>query len=226
MSSSIEHALIMAAGRGNRMRPLTDIMPKAMVPHNDGTLIGNTLHKLQDKIPNIHITVGYKSALLSQYILNFGINTIFNTDGESNSWWIHNTLMCHLDKPVLVLTCDNITEFDFNFLSSEYFAADSPACMIIPVLPIPNIAGDFITHDNGFVTSLQRETPTDIYCSGIQIINPAKVALITKKGDSFYSIWDQLLQQRQLRISKVYTKKWFSVDTLEQLADMDSQSTI
>jgi NDP-sugar pyrophosphorylase family protein len=212
----------MAAGRGNRMRPLTDVIPKAMLPYKDDTLIGNSLKMLSQSVSHIHITVGYKSAMLSQYVMHFGVDSIFNTEGHSNSWWIHNTLMRYLDEPVLVLTCDNITELDHEFLVIEYFQANAPACMLVPVRPIPMVEGDFIEHDNGFVTCIQREVPKDIYCSGIQILNPARVVALTRDEGNFYSIWNQLIALRELRVCSIYPKKWFSVDTLEQLATLNS----
>lgn len=217
-TASIQHALIMAAGRGNRMRPLTDILPKAMLPYKGSTLIGNSLEMLREAVPNIHITVGYQSAMLSQYVLRFGVSSILNTDGHENSWWIHNSLLRHVDEPILVLTCDNVTKLDLGFLSEEYRTAGEPPCMLVPVAPLPMVAGDYIDHDRGIVTSVQRERPSPIYCSGIQVLNPYRVSSITKEEGNFYSIWQQLIARGELRVSEVYPNAWFSVDTLEQLA--------
>ena len=61
----INHALIMAAGRGMRMRPLTKKIPKAMAKLNGISLISYNLKKISDKIKYTHITVGYKNSLLA-----------------------------------------------------------------------------------------------------------------------------------------------------------------
>ena len=217
----IRHALIMAAGRGNRMRPLTDLIPKAMLPFKDSTLIGHGLAGLSQGAHHIHVTVGYKSAMLSQYLMNAGnVATVFNTEGHGNSWWVYKTLMRYVNEPVLVLTCDNITELDVGFLNAEYTRVGEPVCMVVPVAPIKGIDGDYLTHEGDFVTALQRHTPTDLYCSGIQVLNPARVVALTQGDDSFYSLWGQLIAQQQLRISSVYPNRWFSVDTLAQLASL------
>lgn len=214
----IKHALIMAAGRGNRMRPLSDLVPKAMVPFKGGTLISHGLDMLRHEVGSIHVTVGYKSAILSEYLMSEGnVASILNTDGHNNSWWIYNTLMRYIDEPVLVLTCDNITELDFQFINSEYNRLGRPACMLVPVKPINGIEGDYITSENGFVTSLERSIPTDSYCSGIQVLNPFRVNALTRGEDSFYTVWNHLMQVKELKTSLNYPKKWFSVDTLEQL---------
>jgi NDP-sugar pyrophosphorylase family protein len=216
-SASIRHAVILAAGRGNRMRPLTDAVPKAMAPYRDDTLIGNSLKMLNERVKYVHVTVGYKRAMLSHYLMERGVDSLLNTEGHGNAWWIFNTLLHWLEEPLLVLTCDNITTIDIGFLESEYHRLGEPADMIVPVKPIPQVMGDFIEQENGRVTRLQREHPTDLYCSGIQVLHPARVVSMTGNQDGFYDVWNRLMEQRQLGASALYPHPWFSVDTLEQL---------
>lgn len=211
----------MAAGRGNRMRPLTDLIPKSMVPFNGDTLIGNSLNELKNLTSQIHITVGYKKAMLSEYLMTRGVDSILNTEGYGNAWWIRNTLLSYVDEPVLVLTTDNITKIDINFLSSEYKRLNFPYCMLIPVKPIEGVPGDYIEHNGGKVSSISRDHATDIYCSGIQVLNPKKISQcnLNESGD-FYSIWNYLISISELMVSEIYPYKWFSIDTLEQIANL------
>ncbi len=213
----INHALIMAAGRGMRMMPLTDIVPKAMMPYNGSTLIANGIDKINKQISNIYITVGYKGALLAQHVIEHNVTAIFNTEGRDNAWWIFNTLLKHLDEPIFVLTCDNVTELDFAVLSDEYYAFDAPACMVVPVQPIEGLEGDYIFHESNVVKRLSRNDKSDIYCSGIQILNPAKINKLIKPSDNFYDVWSDLMEESQLYCSHTYPSKWFAVDTVEQL---------
>ncbi|MEL7658077.1 MAG: sugar phosphate nucleotidyltransferase, partial [Bacillota bacterium] len=150
----IKQALIMAAGRGNRMRPLTDLLPKSMVPYNGDTLIGNSLSELHKCVSKIHVTVGYKKAMLAEYLMTRGeVDTIINTEGHGNAWWIVNSIMCYVDEPILVVTTDNVTEIDIDFISDQYKRLNCPVCMLVPVKPISGIDGDYITHRNGLVKS-------------------------------------------------------------------------
>jgi NDP-sugar pyrophosphorylase family protein len=221
----IRHALIMAAGRGNRMRPLTDLLPKPMINYKGDTLIGNSLQMLKNNIPHIHVTVGYKKAMLSEYLMTQGgVDTIINTEGHGNAWWLQHTLARFMDEPILVLTTDNITELDLEFLSSEYARLNCPACMIVPVVPIEGVDGDYIEQENGIVRSLQRIEPMDSYCSGIQVLNPKHVLSFVEAEDEldgFYEVWSRLISQQELKVSLIYPKTWFSVDTLEQLVKIN-----
>lgn len=214
----INHALIMAAGRGQRMMPLTEELPKAMAPYRGTTLIAQGIEQIRQHIEHVHITVGYKGAMLAQHVIQNDVASVFNTEGHSNSWWLYNTLMRHLDEPVFVLTCDNVTELDFRLLETDYYDLGAPAAMLVAVRPVPGLEGDYIFHKQNVVTELNRHKPSPVYCSGIQVLNPAEVNRRTREGGDFYSVWNQLIAQEQLVMSRVYPKRWICVDTMDQLS--------
>ena len=219
--SRIRHALIMAAGRGSRMMPLTDVIPKPMAPYKGSTLIAEGIDSISKRIPTIHITIGYKKAMLAKHVIEKGAATVLNTEGKPNCWWIYNTLIKHLDEPIYVLTCDNVVELDFDLLEECYQGDGEPACMLIPVRSVEGLDGDYIFHDECVVTKLSRAERSDIYCSGIQILNPARINKLTNESKDFYGVWNQLITQRELMVSKNYPKAWFTVDTLDNLKELN-----
>jgi len=219
--SKIRHAIIMAAGRGMRMAPLTDAIPKPMAPYNGTTLIARGIARLADRIEHIHVTVGYKKAMLAQHVIECGASSVFNTEGQSNCWWVYNTLLKYLDEPIFVLTCDNVVDLDFELLEESYLSLDSPPCMLVPVRPVPGLEGDYVFTEDHLVMEISRLRKSEIYCSGIQILNPYRLNQITTEGESFYDVWQQLILQKQLLVSSVYPLKWFAVDTIEQLTTLN-----
>ncbi|MCW2992476.1 MAG: nucleotidyl transferase superfamily [Solirubrobacterales bacterium] len=216
-AAPFRHALIMAAGRGQRMMPLTDEMPKAMAPYKGTTLIAQGIERIAKHVSQVHITVGYRGAMLAEHVITHGASSVWNTEGHGNCWWLYNTLLRDLDEPVLVLTCDNVMELDFALLEEEYERHERPACMLVPVEPVEGLEGDYIFLDGDVVTRLDRHTPAPTYCSGIQVVNPAAVNARTTPADDFNALWRQLWEQRELRASRVYPTRWFSVDTVTQL---------
>jgi NDP-sugar pyrophosphorylase family protein len=217
----IRTALIMAAGRGARMAPLTDDIPKPMAPFAGTTLIARGIDRLRDHVDHIYVTVGYKKAMLAQHVIEHGATAVFNTEGKGNAWWIYNTLVSRLDEPVCVLTADNLVDLDLALLSTDYDTLERPPCMLVPVKPVAGLEGDFIFREGSCVTHLSRTEPNDIYCSGIQVINPKRINEVTQPTEDFNAVWAQLIAQRALHVSSVYPSKWISVDTMEQLARLD-----
>lgn len=223
--SALRHALIMAAGRGTRMMPLTADIPKPMASLQGTTLIGRGVEALRHHIECIHITVGYKGALLGRHVLDLGVDSVLNVGDHGNAWWLYNTLMRFVQEPIVVLTCDNVVDLDLELLMQDHAALGEPACMVVPVRPVAGLEGDFIFHEDQVISALDRHTPSDSYCSGIQILNPGRINALTHRAEDFSDVWRQLMELRQLYCSRVYPKRWFAVDTVGQLADLRCAST-
>ena len=213
----INHAFIMAAGRGARMRPLTDYLPKAMVQYKDTTLIANGINQINKYIKNIHISVGYKGSLLAKHVIENNVSTIINTEGKGNSWWIFNSIFKQLNKPMFILTCDNVIKINFKSMEIDYYKKKAPPCMLIPVKPVKGLEGDYIKHKNNLVTSVSRSIKADIYCTGIQVLNPFKINELVKRTENFPILWNRLINMKKLFVSDVRPKKWFAIDSLIQL---------
>lgn len=216
----------MAAGRGNRMMPLTAIIPKPMAPYLNSTLIAEGISRIRPHFQEIHITVGYKGATLAEHVIAEGVSSVFNSSGKGNAWWIYNTLLKYVDEPTLVLTCDNVVELDYQQLVSEYYRVEAPACMVVPVKPIEGLEGDYIFQERNIVTAIDRNLPSDRYCSGIQIINPYRINQLTQESEDFYDVWNQLIKLQQVHSSDIYPKRWFAVDTLGHLEMLNNRGDV
>ena len=222
MIKNINHALILAAGRGLRMKPLTNKIPKAMAPFSGSTLIAERIYDLKKIIPNVHITVGYKGALLAKHVIEKNVSSVFNTEGKGNAWWIYNTALKNLNEPLIVLTCDNIYDFDLKKYYNEYKIFKSPACMIIPAKYSEIYEADKILFNvYNRVNKISRNIESQKICSGVQIINPFKINKLTNKSDSFIEVWDQLIRKKHIFCSKKILKNWHAIDSLDQLNNIN-----
>lgn len=214
-SKKINHAFIMAAGRGTRLRPLTKKIPKGLIKFKQTSLIANGIKKLKKFIDFIHISVGYKGPILAKHLIEKKVSSIINTDKKGNSWWIFNSIFKSFDSPLYVLTCDNVTNIDFKKIEKDYYKKGQPICMIIPTKPIKGLAGDYIFRKKNIIQGLSRKIKSDIYCTGIQVLNPKKINdKIMSTGD-FNILWKRLIKIKQLYVSDVMPKKWYTVDNVD-----------
>ncbi len=218
MADGFRNALILAAGRGTRMGPLTEVIPKPMAPFGGSTLILNGIKRVLPCIPQVHVTVGYKARMLAEHVIEEGIASVISTEGKGNAWWLFHSLLSLLDEPIVVLTCDNLTELEFDRLYDDYIDLGAPACMVVPVKPVPDLEGDYIFHENQVVTELSRTQPADTYCSGIQVIHPSKVNRLVEPDEDFGTVWSRLMSKNELMVSRVLPTKWFTVDTINSLS--------
>ena len=214
-SKKINHAFIMAAGRGTRLRPLTKKIPKGLIKFRQTSLIANGIKKLKKFIDFIHISVGYKGPILAKHLIEEKVSSIINTDKKGNSWWIFNSIFKSFDSPLYVLTCDNVTNIDFKKIEKDYYKKGQPICMIIPTRPIKGLAGDYIFRKKNIIQGLSRKVKSDIYCTGIQVLNPKKINDKIKSTDDFNILWKRLIKIKQLYVSDVMPKKWYTVDNVD-----------
>ena len=214
-SKKINHAFIMAAGRGTRLRPLTKKIPKGLIKFKQTSLIANGIKKLKKYIDFIHISVGYKGPILAKHLIEEKVSSIINTDKKGNSWWIFNSIFRSFDSPLYVLTCDNVTNIDFKKIEKDYYKKGQPMCMIIPTKPIKGLAGDYIFRKRNIIQGLSRKVKSDIYCTGIQVLNPKKINDKIKSTDDFNTLWKRLIKIKQLYVSDVTPKKWYTVDNVD-----------
>ena len=219
-SKKINHAFIMAAGRGTRLRPLTKKIPKGLIKFKQSSLIANGIKKLKKFIDFIHISVGYKGPILAKHLIEEKVSSIINTDKKGNSWWIFNSIFKSFDSPLYVLTCDNVTNIDFKKIEKDYYKKGQPICMIIPTKPIKGLAGDYIFRKKNIIQGLSRKVKSDIYCTGIQVLNPKKINDKIKSTDDFNILWKRLIKIKQLYVSDVMPKKWYTVDNVDNYKNL------
>ena len=213
----INHAVIMAAGRGIRLMPITKKIPKAMVKIKNQTLILKGTKKVQKYIKYIHITVGYKGSVIAKHVIRNNVNSVLNTNNKGNAWWVFNFPFKNVNEPVAVLTCDNITNINFNHIENDYKKKGSPPCFLVPVVPVNKLEGDYIHRKKNIVKYLSRSKKSDIYCSGIQIINPYKINSLIKRTENFNVLWKRLIKKKKIYVSDIIPKNWFTIDNVEQL---------
>ncbi len=201
------------------MMPLTADVPKAMAPYRGSTLLRHSLEVARRQVSLVHVTVGYRKAMLASHAIEHGAASVFNTEGQMNAWWIRNTFLSFLDEPVVVLTCDGIGELDLAIIAAEYERLKRPACMLVPIAPVAGLDGDYIRHDrNGTVLEVSRTAVTRMFASGIQVLNPSRVcALSSIQADNFADVWRELISHRELKACALYPRCWRAFDTVEQL---------
>lgn len=83
---TIKQAVIMAGGKGTRLRPVTNNLPKAMVPANDKPFLEHLLIMLKKRgVTDIVLCVSYLGEQIKSYFgdgTKFGLNIVYSYDGE------------------------------------------------------------------------------------------------------------------------------------------------
>jgi len=109
-------AIVLAGGMGKRLRPLTEGIPKAMVPVNGVPLLEHQLKRLEDVgIKKIILACGYKWQTIKEH---FGDKFIYSPEDEplGTGGAIKNALDKIVDNEFLVVNADDISDVDLKEL--------------------------------------------------------------------------------------------------------------
>jgi len=213
-----KNAIILAGGKGIRMLPLTKYIPKGLVEINDKTLISGVIDLLnQYDVEDVYVTYNYLSEILFNEI-KLDVKGFINTTNQDNSYFLFNSFVKYVNEPFIVISCDLKIELDLNKVYEDYIKLDEPALMIIGTEPNDDIVGDHIIFDeSNNILSLDRDIPSPIYCTGVQIINPYKVNEICDESNNFYGVWEQLIKNYSMKLSNINPQKWYSFDNIKQV---------
>ncbi len=147
------NAMILAAGRGERMRPLTDRTPKPLLTVNDKPLIVYHLEKLQQVgIESVVINISWLGEQIQQALgdgSRFGLSIEYSHEPEAleTAGGIVQA-QDKLEDRFIVVNADVFTDFDYRHL------LDFPAAAHLVLAPNPshNPAGDFAI-DQGYLSN-------------------------------------------------------------------------
>jgi len=157
-------AMILAAGRGERMRPLTDLTPKPLLQAGEHRLIEHHLLRLAGAgFRDIVINVAW----LGQQIMDtlgdgddYGLHIVYSDEGEhalETGGGIFHALPLLGEGPFLVINGDIYTDYPFDKLQG--FAPPGLAHLVLVDNPPHNPEGDFYLANNAIVTQgTQRYT--------------------------------------------------------------------
>ena len=150
----IDQAIILAAGRGQRMMPLTRDVPKAMLRIGNVTLIEDKIIKLTEAgIKKIVINTGYLGSYIQDHVgdgSKYGINIVISEEGSmpiGTANGIRKILKAFNDKPFLVVNADIWTNYLFIDLINMSLAKETLSHIVLANKP-EYLKGDFNINNN------------------------------------------------------------------------------
>ena len=213
------YAMILAAGRGQRMMPLTANTPKPLIKVKDTTLIEHSINQLKKaNINNIVINISYLGKKVSNYLgdgSNFGVHITYSDESSGaleTAGGIIKALPILGNKPFIVINSDVLCDFD---LSKLTLPVGSLAHLVLINNPAHNPNGDFSLVNNHQITNIHGQSYT---FSGVGIYHPDlfKSHLDVNQKLPLYPLLKEAIANGQLS-GEHYDGYWQDVGTPERL---------
>jgi MurNAc alpha-1-phosphate uridylyltransferase len=210
-------AMILAAGLGKRLKPLTNHIPKPLLKVGNQSLIERNIRSLLNYgFDEIVINVSYLGKMITEHVLEIFPNNkiIFSKESEplGTGGGIKNALKLLGDEPFMLINAD----IYHNINLAAVKTAPKYAHLVGVKNPEHNIQGDF-SLDNNIV--LARSELNDFTWSGISIINPTIFSQLQTQEMPF-DIWNSVLMQfinNNKITAEIYEGIWIDTGTIDRL---------
>lgn len=220
--------MILAAGLGQRMRPLTDNIPKPMLNAGGKPLLQYHLEALAKiGVTQVIINLAYLGDKIRAFVGTgeaFGLIVSYSEEPEplETAGALLHALPLLGDEPFILLNGDVWTDYPLAALASYPLAADEDAHLVLVANPEFHPAGDFSPNKLGRLEN-NHDLPKFTF-AGVSLIHPRLIATYPQQRNKFPLGEVLRYGLAQNRISaEIYTGNWSDVGTPERLAQLDLQ---
>ena len=221
-------AMVMAAGLGKRMRPLTATQPKPMVRVAGKPLIDHTLDRLADAgVPKAVVNVHYLADALEAHLASRAMPRVTISDERDALLETGGGLvraLPHLPDPFFCLNADNIwldgPRSAFHDLSRRWNPEEMDALLlVVPHARAINFRGegDFTMDPLGRLTRRQPGRVAPFIYTGIQLVSHRLLREAPSGAFSTNLLWDRAAREGRL-YGTSFTGLWFEVGTPQAIA--------
>ena len=210
-------AIILAGGRGKRLKPVTDYVPKPLVPIKNIPIIEWQIRYLKKfGIREVIICTGYKADMIESYLsmkklgmkIKFSIEkTPLGTGGA-----IKKAGKLINDKSFFVINGDTITNIDLHQLASKKNT--------IAAIELRTKYGILETESDKIINFKEKKEIPDMWMNaGIYHLQKEVLKKLPIKGDIEKTVFPDYAKKGLLNTIKFKNVEWFSVDSFKDMEE-------
>jgi MurNAc alpha-1-phosphate uridylyltransferase len=216
--------MILAAGRGERFRPVTDTTPKPLIAVQGEPLIERHLRALVAAgVVDIVINLGWLGLQIRERLGDgtaFGARLIYSDEGWpalETGGGVFKALPLLGTEPFLLINADVWTDYSLARLiqTAQNLRAQDLAHLVLVPNPAHNLKGDF-----GLQADRVTAEPRDCTFSGLSVQRPELFATLpaSQRGTSFplLPLWREAMRDQRLAGER-FSGRWSDVGTPERL---------
>ncbi|HXY76161.1 MAG TPA: nucleotidyltransferase family protein [Steroidobacteraceae bacterium] len=214
--------MLLAAGRGERMRPITDTLPKPLVAVGGRPLIAwHLLALARAGVREVVVNLSWLGAKLREALgdgREFGVSIIYSDEGPvplETGGGILRAVPLLAPGPFLVVNSDIWTDIDFGRLALE---GDADAHLVLIPNPPYHLRGDFGL-DGAWVVNRDKDRFT---YSGVGVYRPEFFAGWSAERFPLLPLLNRAIDAHRAR-GEVHRGDWCDVGTAERLANLKAR---
>ncbi|HEV2552941.1 MAG TPA: nucleotidyltransferase family protein [Bosea sp. (in: a-proteobacteria)] len=209
-------ALLLAAGMGTRLRPITDTIPKCLVPIHGKPLLDYWLESLfsGNAIERAVINTHYLASVVEDHVALSPWRSRIDLVFEPELLGTGGTLVANRERlgegPVLVAHADNLTDFDVAGFAAFHAARPATAAMSMLAFrtDAPRTCGILELDGQGLVQAFHEKVenpPGNLANAAVYIVEPEMIDFAAKLGKPFVDLSTEVIPHFIGRIAVMET---------------------
>ena len=210
-------AIILAGGRGKRLRPITDYVPKPLIPIRNIPIIEWQIKYLKKfGISEVIICSGYKTKMIENYLNNkkLGIKITFSIENKplGTGGAIKKAGKKIKDNSFLVINGDTITNIDLKKVMKKENSIAS--------IQLRTKFGILQTEQNKIIKFDEKKEIMNLWMNaGIYHLNKETIKELPNIGDIEKTLFPDYAKKEKLTIVKFIKSKWYSIDSFKDMEE-------
>jgi dTDP-glucose pyrophosphorylase len=215
--------VVMAGGLGTRLKPLTNVLPKPLIPINEKTLIEDIFERFNNHGCNtFHISVNYKAEFIEYYLrqqnLPYNLN-FFKEDKPMGTAGSLSLLKEKINSTFFVTNCDILIDQDYSEVLKYHRDNNNEITVVATLKHYPIAYGTIETGENGLLEKLlEKPELTFKINSGMYILEPHLIKEIP--NDNLFHITHLIekVKNRNGRVGvfPISEKSWIDIGNWEE----------
>ena len=208
--------MILSGGRGKRLRPLTDTIPKSLIPINNTPIIEWSIKYLKKfGITDIILCTGYKTKQIEDYLNkknNFGCKIEYSVEKEvlGTGGAIKKAIKKISDKSFIVINGDIITNIDLKKIITK------PNC--VAAIELRTKYGTMKIRNRKIVKFNEKASVENIWMNpGVYHLSVNIAKILPTKGSLEEIVFPKLVKKNSLQTVKFKNVLWHSIDSYKDI---------
>jgi len=223
--TGLKKALILAGGKGTRLKPITDEIPKPLLPLQGKPIIQHTIDLLKKHgITEIYLSIGHMGDKIKEYFgdgSRFGTNIIYIEEKEPMGTAGPLKLAKeYLTETFLMCNADELKNIDLTDMYLFHKAQGAKATIALTTVPDPSHYGVARLQGNKILEFIEKpkDPPSNLINAGLYILEPEVVDMVPK-GFSMIEkdVFPKIATEGQL-YGYSFTGQWMDTGTMERYA--------
>lgn len=186
--------VVMAGGAGTRLRPLTNILPKPLLPYGEKTIVETIMDRfLRVGCRRFYLSLNYKAGMIRHYFSELKSPSYevvcFEEDKPLGTAGSLSLIADSLKQPFFVSNCDIVIEQDLEEVWAYHLANRNELTVVAALKHVKLAYGSLVTGEDGLLRELS-EKPEWVFKvnTGVYILEPHLLPMVPRA--TFYNMTD------------------------------------